>query len=246
MVARKSIDGAEAARIMYGQGDSGMQDIIKALTQPWQKEEIKWRVGSMTKDKKKALPLAYIDARTVMERLDNAVGVINWQDRYEFHEKRTICYLSIRLNNEWLCKSDGAGDSDIEGEKGGISDAFKRASVKWGMGRELYEMKCRWMPCNEYKQLVGNPWDFVIEGATEDEPEPKPEVKVITPEQRLEAANKKAQAIIVEYKACKDLGMLADVQTKYHSELKRFSEGYNDIFSQINEVGLQVIASFDQ
>lgn len=70
--------------------------------------------------------------------------------------------------------------------------------------------------------------------------------KVLTPEQKLEAAQKKAQIIISEYKNCKDLGMLADVQEKYHSELRRFSEGYDSIFSQINTVGLQVIASFDQ
>lgn len=75
---------------------------------------------------------------------------------------------------------------------------------------------------------------------------PKVTPKALTPEQRLEAANKKAQIIIAEYKACKDLGMLADVQEKYHSELKRFSEGYEGLFSQINTVGLQVIASFDQ
>lgn len=240
------IDGTEAARIMYGGfAMSGTNEFIKALTKPWSRNEIKWRVGSMTKDKKKGLPLAYIDARTVMERLDNVMGV-NWQDRYEFHEKRTMCILSLKFDGEWLSRSDGAGDSDIEGEKGGISDAFKRASVKWGMGRELYEMKCRWMPCNEYKQLVGDPWDFVIKGGAENEPEPKPEIKVITPEQRLQSANKKAQAIIAEYKTCKDLSALADVQTKYHSELKRFSEGYEDIFKQINTVGLQVRASFDQ
>lgn len=235
MAARNGMAGA--ARIARNRG-TDMKDIIKALTEPWKKDEIKWRVGSMTKDKTKALPLAYIDARTVMERLDNAVGVNNWQDRYEFHDKRTLCYLSIRLDGEWLCKSDGAGDSDIEGEKGAISDAFKRASVKWGMGRELYEMKCRWMPCNEFKQLVGNPWDFVIKGAAEDEPEPEAETK----EQR---ANKKAQEIIAQYKTCKDFGMLADVQQKYHNELKRFSEGYEAIFNQINTVGLQIIESFD-
>ncbi len=138
------------------------KDIIEVLTKPWQHDEIKWRVGSLTKDKTKTKPLAYIDARTVMERLDAAVGVENWQDRYEFHGTRTLCYLSIRLNGEWITKSDGAGDSDIESEKGGLSDAFKRASVKWGMGRELYEMKTRWMPVDEYKQMVGDPWDFVI------------------------------------------------------------------------------------
>ncbi len=70
--------------------------------------------------------------------------------------------------------------------------------------------------------------------------------KVLTAAQRLEAAHKKSQVIIMEYKNCKDLAMLANVQEKYHSELKRFSEGYEDIFSQINAVGLQVLASFDQ
>ncbi len=247
MAIRNRMDGAEAARIMYGQsGDNGMHEIIKELTKPWDKKEVKWRVGSVSKNKDKALPLAYVDARNVMERLDSVLGVENWQDRYEFHGTRIICYLSLRLNGEWICKSDGAGDSAVEAEKGGISDAFKRAAVKWGMGRELYDIKCRWQPIDTYKKLVGDSWSYVIPNAQDDEPEPKPKPKVLTPEQKLEAANKKAQAIIAEYKTCKDLGMLADVQEKYHGELKRFSESYDDIFSQINTVGLQVIASFDQ
>ena len=139
-----------------------INEMIQELKLPWQHDEIKWRVGAMTKKKDKAKPLAYIDARTVMERLDSVVGAENWQDRYEFHGSRTMCYLSIRIDDEWVCKADGAGDSDIEGEKGAISDAFKRASVKWGMGRELYELKTRWMPVDEWKKLVGDPWDFVI------------------------------------------------------------------------------------
>lgn len=148
---------------MYGQKGAGtMSYMINDLVKPWSKSEIKWRVGSVNKDKTKALPLAYIDARTVMERLDSAVGTSNWQDRYEFHGERTICYLSIKIENEWITKADGAGDSPVEGAKGGLSDAFKRAAIKWGMGRELYEMKCKWMPINEYKQLIGNPWDYLI------------------------------------------------------------------------------------
>lgn len=127
----------------------------------------------MTKDKKKALPLAYVDARTVMERLDSAVGIENWQDKYEFHGDTRVCYLSIRIGGEWITKSDGAGDSAVEKEKGGISDAFKRAAVKWGMGRELYDIKCRWQPVDEWKKLIGDSWDYVIPNAEDDEPEPE-------------------------------------------------------------------------
>jgi hypothetical protein len=42
-------------------------------------------------------------------------------------------------------KSDGAGDSDVEAEKGAVSDAFKRAAVKWGVGRYLYDLDSPWV-----------------------------------------------------------------------------------------------------
>ena len=37
------------------------------------------------------------------------------------------------------------GDTGTEGEKGAISDAFKRAAVKFGVGRYLYEIKSGWI-----------------------------------------------------------------------------------------------------
>ena len=210
---------------------TGTLDKIKALTQPWQHSEIKWRVGAMTKKKDKAMPLAYIDARVVMERLDAVVGVQNWQDRYEFHDKRTMCYLSIRLDDEWICKSDGAGDSDIEGEKGAISDAFKRASVKWGMGRELYEMKCRWMPVNEYKQLVGDPWDFVIKSnAKPIEPKPEP-----TAEEKREKAKAWVNDYMLELEVVTDCDQLIELEKNKDIApmLKRIKEGYPDLHKVI-------------
>ena len=49
-----------------------------------------------------------------------------------------ICELSINIDGTWITKSDGADDSNIEGAKGGISDALKRAAVLFGIGRYLY------------------------------------------------------------------------------------------------------------
>jgi len=118
---------------------------IAALAVPFDPEIISWRVGSTTGDKSKGMALGYIDARDVMERLDTVAGALNWQDRYEFHGPRTICYLSIRVDGEWITKADGAGDSDVESEKGAISDALKRAAVKWGIGRYLYDLNSPWV-----------------------------------------------------------------------------------------------------
>ncbi len=202
-----------------------MHEIIEALTRPWEREKIKWRVGSLTKDKKRALPLAYVDARSVMERLDTTVGPLNWQDRYEFHDKRTVCYLSLRFGDEWISKADGAGDSDIEGEKGGISDAFKRAAVRWGIGRELYAIKCRWMPCDEYKQLIGDPWQHVITGAAEE--------KLLAKDERVKKARGYVEEYIKELAACNnnDLEILT---TKHRQGLARIHSNYPELSEIIN------------
>lgn len=118
---------------------------LQHLHAPFPPNEIEWRVGSTNSDKSKGLALAYLTARHVMERLDEVCGVGNWQDRYEFHGKRTVCYLSIRIDSEWVTKADGAGDSEVEAEKGAISDALKRAAVKWGIGRYLYSLGNTWV-----------------------------------------------------------------------------------------------------
>jgi hypothetical protein len=44
-----------------------------------------------------------------------------------------------------LRKADGAGDTDVEPEKGALSDAFKRAAVRWGIGRYLYGIGPVWV-----------------------------------------------------------------------------------------------------
>lgn len=119
---------------------------LAALSDPFPDTAISWRIGATNGDKSKGMALAYIDARDVMERLDTVCGPGNWQDRYvETPKGRILCSLSIRIGGEWVEKSDGAGETDVESEKGAISDALKRAAVKWGVGRYLYSIDSPWI-----------------------------------------------------------------------------------------------------
>ena len=117
------------------------------LAQPFDPSVVRWRAGSSNKDRTRALALAYVSARDVMDRLDAVVGPENWYDEYRFEGARTICTLALRVGQEgsFIRKEDGAGDTSFEGEKGGISDAFKRAAVKWGIGRYLYGVDSPWV-----------------------------------------------------------------------------------------------------
>ena len=118
-----------------------MDDIFNALKQPFDPSVIHWRVGATTQDKSKGIALAYINARDAMKRLDDVMGV-NWQCQYPFEG---CCSIGLKIGEEWLWRSNGAGETDIEGEKGRYSDAFKRAAVMWGVGRYLYYLPNVWV-----------------------------------------------------------------------------------------------------
>lgn len=131
---------------------------LNKLKEPFPKSQVSWRAQTVTNDGTKAMALGYIDARDVMERLDEVCGSANWQKRYSHADKKTVCEIGIRIDGEWVWKADGAGDSDVEAEKGAMSDAFKRAAVVWGIGRYLYDLETPWVPCESYKK--GDKWAF--------------------------------------------------------------------------------------
>lgn len=115
------------------------------------KQEIpyKWKIQSFNnKDKKlatKASCVAYIDARDAMDLLDKVCGADNWQDKYEFIGNKLIAGIGVKCGSEWVWKFDTGTESDYEAEKGQFSDAFKRAGVKWGVGRFLYDKTIVWV-----------------------------------------------------------------------------------------------------
>ena len=132
---------------------------ISKLMAPFDPAAVHFRAQSLTRDGKKAMALAYLDARDVMDRLDNVCGPANWQTEYfETAKGRLICRLSINIDGAWITKSDGAGDTDVEGEKGAISDALKRAAVSWGIGRYLYRLGAIWVPCESYEKNGKHYW----------------------------------------------------------------------------------------
>lgn len=127
-----------------------MSDLFARLAAPFPPHAIHWRAqlvvernGSFS-----ALALAFIDARDVMNRLDDVCTPAGWTDSYhETPKGRTIGTIAIKVGDEWISKSDGAGDTDVEGEKGSLSDAMKRTAVKWGIGRYLYSLTSVWADC---------------------------------------------------------------------------------------------------
>jgi hypothetical protein len=122
---------------------------MKKLQEPFAPEDIEWRVqraGISASGNPWVMAVAYITNRAIQQRLDEVVGVENWQNEFKEVEGGFLCGLSIRIKGEWLTKWDGASSTKIEPIKGGVSDSMKRAAVEWGIGRYLYHLEVEFSP----------------------------------------------------------------------------------------------------
>ncbi len=125
----------------------------RQLAEPFKAEDIEWRIASTNKEKTLGIAVAYVDSRAIQERLDSIFGCENWQNSFEITQGAEkdltsyVCRIGIYSpeRNEWIFKSDGAGPTDIEPVKGGLSGALKRAASIWNIGRYLYELEGVWV-----------------------------------------------------------------------------------------------------
>ncbi|MFB1100394.1 Rad52/Rad22 family DNA repair protein [Terribacillus sp. JSM ZJ617] len=120
--------------------------IEKEFNKPFREDELGWRVLNSYKRYNKVYVnlAAYVDSRAIMKRLDSILGINGWEDIYEEINDGFKCGIRIYITDEQSrTKWDGAPLTDFESVKGGMSNAFKRAATKWGIGRYLYDEKIK-------------------------------------------------------------------------------------------------------
>ena len=125
-------------------------------------ENIEWRVDSEAYAQDdgghRCRWVAYIDARHAAQTLDEWAGPGNWADSYspgpDIHTM--WCTIAVRdpVSGEWVAKTDVGvhvqtdkpAMANME-RKALVSDAFKRACVKWGVARNVYAMPTVYAVC---------------------------------------------------------------------------------------------------
>ena len=128
------------------------KDTFKALREPFDFQDVDFRVQWVNQDKTGGTAVPYLKKQAIQDRLDAVLGPNNWKssfrswhpDTYKRQGKMVevpsqLCGISLwdSEKKEWITKWDGAENTEHEPVKGGLSDAFKRAAVQWGVGRYL-------------------------------------------------------------------------------------------------------------
>jgi hypothetical protein len=136
------------------------RQIAAALAQPFEASEVKFKPQSVKGNR--ALAMAYVSARTIMDRLDEVLGAGNWQDSYDLlPDGSVMCRLAVRIQGEWIVKADVGSPSDQpdggDRLKAAFSDALKRAAVKFGIARYLGRLPAQWVDYDPAKKQIVRP-----------------------------------------------------------------------------------------
>ncbi len=129
-----------------------LEEVLAAFAAPFSADDVAWRIQHTNNEKTRGLVVPYVKSRAIQARLDAVAGPYNWRSEYmPWHsidgKASQLCGIAVYCEErgEWIQKWDGAENTDIEPVKGGISDAFKRAAVVWGIGRHLYSLDALWV-----------------------------------------------------------------------------------------------------
>lgn len=133
------------------------QEMHRRLAQPFTPDEVVFRAGSVSRDKKRAQALPYAEPRVYEDRLNEVLGP-DWSCRFiAWGEKRLLCELSVRVEDsagvmrEVTRTSTGEFDDKDKIAQGTSAEAqaFKRACSKFGLGRYLYDVPITWVGYDE-------------------------------------------------------------------------------------------------
>ena len=130
-----------------------LSDVQKRLQAPFPAHLVGWKPQAFTKDRGRALLLAYVDARAVQDRLD-AICPDAWSFEIEVIPGAQAPTVKGRLTVLGVTREDigEAGEGEYGTLKAASSDALKRCAVQFGIGRYLYDLPKQWVDWNDARR----------------------------------------------------------------------------------------------
>ena len=214
--------------------------IMRELLQPFSENDLEWRAQQVggTPDKPNVMILAYVTNRAIQSRLDLAVGSFHWKNEFlplpNSVGDGALCGVSIKIDEEWITKYDGAENTQIESIKGGLSGAMKRAAIQWGIGRYLYDVDAMWADCltpTQYKAIPYHEKQLYSYGASRDK-----SIKVYWKPKKLDA-----KFLPQKYITPSIAKSISDLAEETHTKMEAILDSYGvgsirDLFS--SEAGM--------
>lgn len=124
------------------------EEMLKALSAPFTMigadgkvyPAHQWKVN--TTNTGVAVCVPYLDARQVVNRLNEVFGVDGWSNLLlETNGLGMICEITANIEGKEIRRSNIGTAGEYQREKSMVSDAIKRAATNFGIGAYLYDMQ---------------------------------------------------------------------------------------------------------
>ena len=130
-----------------------IKEMAARLSEPFGIESVKWRSEEQPVNGQVRM-VPYLDARDVMDRLDEVFGMTSWHATFvQVGHRSVLCTIHVKAGDLEFCKTDvGSAAGDMREDyavKAAHSDGLKRAAVHLGVGRYLYALTDMWVPADQ-------------------------------------------------------------------------------------------------
>ena len=117
-------------------------EILAQLSEPFDPKLVSWK--PQTAKNGRALAVSFADTRAYMDRLDAVVGA-DWSDRYQVFAGGSVVLCELTILGVTRSDIGEASPGDQNMATSALSQAFKRASSRFGLGRFLYAIPAQWV-----------------------------------------------------------------------------------------------------
>ena len=118
------------------------------LVKPFTISEIEWQVVGLSRDQRRAFLKPTVTTRSVIDRLDHAIGSNHWSERYTALPSGQI---SCRLTVLGIDKEAVSARSEHVSES--RAESLRAAATKFGIGRSLERVAPVWVDWDEDTEL---------------------------------------------------------------------------------------------
>ena len=142
--------------------------LFTQLAEPFDPEEIKWRVTHTSRDGSRGAVIAFANPRAYTDRLNHLFTPTGWTRSYSVSTVSSVSRMkkdkliqtgkvlvTCTLTIDRLGRHAGSGEEWADEENAMTSaeaQAFKRACTCFGLGRYLYDLREVWVPLDEHRQ----------------------------------------------------------------------------------------------
>lgn len=131
-----------------------VREVMERLAEPFDPECVEFLPQSAGNNS--AIALAYVDARQIMDRLDEVLGVGGWSSHHREVATGVVCKITASICGRTVEHEDigslSAQKDTGDQWKAAYSDSLKRCAVRLGPARYLYSLPVQWAPYDPQKR----------------------------------------------------------------------------------------------